>query len=218
MNLNHSVMKKLFFIIGFIIYSFVAYSQPNKFLEKEIKETDIIYNKPKGFIEVYPDTSYFPMYYFAPLLPSGVLLYEIKSIKYGTSVSVGIINLRRIKEFYKNAQTKHHFSSSVIPDYNTDYLRHPHPMVDSINTKVYYFSDSYSLKKWNAQKAIQYKIDLLKSNKRLMYRNKYDSCNIIVIHKDDCADIVLYYWFNKKAASVLKLVIEQTIGMFQFKN
>ncbi len=210
---NKYVKRGLLISVPFFCCSISSYSQPDKILNYEKTQLHLDYRKPVGFKEQYPDTSYFPGSYFQ----SSPLIYEIHSPINNITISVGIIDFPPIIDIYKKNKLRHPTSAFIPPDFNTDYERSPSPVADTTNDKIVHFNRMYAKSLWNADGAIEYKVDM-KKFKVAPYKKEYHNCKILIIHKDNWADITLYYWYTDQSSYLIDSVIEKTKGMFRFKN
>ncbi len=204
------VVRKILncFILLFLFYN-ACNAQKNKYLNYYITEVKFTYNKPTDFLEVYPDTTYFSGAWIMPFAP---FEYELQSSTDDISICMSMMNLKLISDSINRL-----FDPKA--DKNTSYLRLIHFAADTINGKIIFLPKNYVKTFLHADDAIMYKVNMsITKPGTEKYRNKYDSCKEVLIHKNDRADIMIYYWYNESSAAKIDECIEKTKAMLIFKE
>jgi hypothetical protein len=71
-------------------------------------------------------------------------------------------------------------------------------------------------KTWNANEAIIVTTNTEQFYKKPLFRGRYSNCKILVIHKENIADIFLYYWYDESGSKKIDTIISQTKNMIGF--
>ncbi|WP_146151347.1 hypothetical protein [Chitinophaga niastensis] len=167
-----------------------------------IKAVNLVYKKPAGFVEVYPELPYFAGNRIVP----DAFDYELQSEKSDITICVSIMDLTSIND------------AAIIKfdheaDKNANFIRKIRLYADTLHDQNFFFPEKYVKQTFHASDAAIYKL-----NNTTSYRNKYPFCKVLSIHKKDKTDIEISYFYNENSKPYIKQCITQTQEMLTFKE
>jgi hypothetical protein len=96
---------------------------------------------------------------------------------------------------------------------NEQYLAHARAKADTLNgRKITHYPKQYAKKVYRADHAGEYK--MLQSR---IYQDKYDSCRVIFMQRNNIGQVELHYYYNSNTRNIDKY-IRQTRDMIRFKK
>lgn len=103
----------------------------------------------------------------------------------------------------------------ISPSYvkNDQYKSEVKSKIDSTHNKLTYFNKDYTQKTFNADVAGIYDFIPI-----YPYHNKYTLCKIVFIHKQDRADLEMFYFYNKESEAKINKFITDNKVMIKFKD
>lgn len=171
-------------------------------------------SKAQVFTPVWIDSTYLPIspkgfpFYYA--YPNFELLSADKKLLIGFSIydiKLTLDNFAKRKQKYPNVK---------IPfNQSENYKRQMSGVIDTSLGMVYEYPKDSANILWNADNVIlgETSIDFFNTTK---YKGIYDRCKILMIHKDNIADLILYYWYKKEDAQEAKQYFEKAKAIISF--
>lgn len=178
----------IFLIIDFS--SFLCYSQSVHidYFSKVLEVENFEFNMPKKFHETSINTGDFFHYSH---LDNNKYLYPFngKLISENGNVIIGFQSVRLNPENDKNPILQKIFKGRTV---NTEYLLPIRHKADILNgKKITFYKRVKSKKLYNATVAGNYSFDM-----EIPYEGKFDRCIVVFLHKNNCSDAEVYYFFN----------------------
>ncbi|PSL44704.1 hypothetical protein CLV51_10576 [Chitinophaga niastensis] len=203
MQTNNVLTRKVLVITStLLLLHSIVYSQVDKYMNNCIKAYDLVYNKPAGFVEVYPELPYFAGNRIVP----NAYIYELQSEKSDITICISVMDLASIND---SAIIKF----DPMADRNANFIRKIRLYADTLHDQNFFFPEKYVKHTFHASDAAIYKL-----NNTTSYRNKYPFCKVLSIHKKDKTDIEISYFYNESSKPYIKQCIKQTQEMLTFKE
>lgn len=196
-------------------YNIVADTSYNQNFNRTLKSVDAQFSLPKNFMIVCPDTAYFPVREHGRMLfLTAPPNYEIRSIDGKVAISISIFSIKNALQTF-NKDKKPFPKSQIKFSTNTNYLRYLSGILDTAENKMTHVYSSDSLRLWGADMAVigSTTTTYFKTKK---YKDTFDKCKVLLMHKDNLADIVLYYWYAEGDEDFLEIVFDNTNTMIRF--
>ena len=93
-------------------------------------------------------------------------------------------------------------------DVNRNYIQ---GVADTLMYPIFQDPMQLSISKYNADRSGTYDVQL-----KLPYKRQYSNCKVMYIHKENRADILIYYFFNSESASKLSKHIKRISQRIRF--
>ena len=211
------IWPKIIFCISFCFFNNLAFSQNMRDFSEYAKSLNIIFTPPVDFTETQCDQFYSP----GNDILINAFFYELSSIEKEVTIDVSILDLSQVSDS-TNAIIDPRSSYSK----NLNYLRVMQIQADVKHDAIHFFSNEESNRLFNAENSAIYTFRNEHSYheffnnghiyKQGIYKNKFPYCKILTIHKENRADIELYFWYNDNSKKSVNEIIKSTRSMLKF--
>ncbi len=165
---------------------------------KELDDLKIIYDIPNGYEQLYQPSNAI----IGSILLSGTR-HQLRALKdsvfiYFTTLAIdtSIAYFNKMKKF------------GFIHNTNENYLK---TMSDTIKYPITRNSSIVSRKKYNADVSGYYELPL-----KGRYNNQYEKCRVAFIHKENRADITLYFFYTPASAASVEKHMKKVLKRIKF--